>query len=545
MSTHKWIDGICIAAVVLSLLISIIFMNGEAFGIQRADQVMGYVSRLFDTSQVHTIDIVMNDWEGFLETCEDEEYSPCTLVIDGEKYSNIGLRAKGNTSLSNVRDMGSSRYSFKIEFDQYSVGESYHGLDKLCLNNLIQDNTMMKDYLVYQMMAGMGVPAPLCSFAYLTVNGEDWGLYLAVEAIEESFLQRNYGSGYGELYKPDSASNGGGRGNGKDFRMEDLGLTAGEELPAMSENGSVPEMENLPQGERRGRGEIGTPPGAGENPPEMEQVPQGDPPGAVQGENQRDGFPMRGNQGMDGNRGTMGGSEDVKLQYIDDDPASYPNIFDSAKTDVSSADRERLIEALSRLSAGEDLENTLDTDEVIRYFAVHNFVCNGDSYTGSIVHNYYLYEEDGRLSMLPWDYNLSFGTFQGGNASSAVNASINLTLTDRPMVSWIFSREAYTQRYYEVFREFLSTMDWNSLIDSAYSLIAPYVEKDPTKFCTCEEFEAGVSALKTFLDLRTESVLRQLSGDETPVDTGSLNLADMGSMGRGIVDRETRDKRNP
>ena len=62
----------------------------------------------------------------------------------------------------------------------------------------------MKDYVVYQMMNDFGADAPLCSFVYITVNGEDWGLYLAVEAVEESFLERNYGSDYCELYKPDS-----------------------------------------------------------------------------------------------------------------------------------------------------------------------------------------------------------------------------------------------------------------------------------------------------------------------------------------------------
>ena len=58
-------------------------------------------------------------------------------------------------------------------------------------------------------------PPHPCSFVYITVNGEDLGLYLAVEGVEESFLKRNYGSDYGELYKPDSMSLGGGRGNGK------------------------------------------------------------------------------------------------------------------------------------------------------------------------------------------------------------------------------------------------------------------------------------------------------------------------------------------
>ena len=110
----------------------------------------------------------MDDWDSFIESCEDEAYSACAVVIDGESYKNVAIRAKGNTSLSSVRQLGSQRYSFKIEFDHYDSGKTYHGLDKLCLNNLIQDNTMMKDYLVYQLMGQFGVASPLCSFVYIT-----------------------------------------------------------------------------------------------------------------------------------------------------------------------------------------------------------------------------------------------------------------------------------------------------------------------------------------------------------------------------------------
>ena len=97
--------------------------------------------------------------------------------IDNEDYRNVALRAKGNTSLSMVRSYGNNRYSFKIEFDHYDSGNTYYGLDKLCLNNIIQDHTYMKDYLAYELMRDMGVPSPLCSYVYITVNGEDWGLY--------------------------------------------------------------------------------------------------------------------------------------------------------------------------------------------------------------------------------------------------------------------------------------------------------------------------------------------------------------------------------
>lgn len=533
MSTHKAMDRICVAAVLLSLLLTLLFMNGEALGLQSAGNIIGYEDRLFDTSRVHTIEIVMDDWDGFIETCQSEEYSACSVVIDGESYKNVGIRGKGNTSLSSVASMGSSRYSFKIEFDQYDSTRSYHGLDKLSLNNLIQDNTMMKDYLTYQMMGAFGAASPLCSFVYITVNGEDWGLYLAVEGVEEAFLQRNYGSGYGELYKPDSMSFGGGRGNGREFDMNDFANAAGgedgERAPAQPGQEPAFSPPSAPDGN--------APENAGWEPPAGQdgaQRPSGAPSGGF------DPSSMFGGGG-----GGFGGASDVKLQYIDGDPDSYPNIFDNAKTDISKADKNRLISSLQSLSSFADLENVLDTEAVLRYFVVHNFVVNGDSYTGSMIHNYYLYEQDGRLSMIPWDYNLAYGTFTGGAAASSVNDAIDDVLSDRPMQAWIFSDEAYTRRYHELYAGFLNTVDAAQIIEDAYGLIAGYVEKDPTKFCTYEEFETGVQALLSFCALRKESVQGQLAGTipstsegqaadpAARIDADGLNLSDMGTMNNG------------
>ena len=541
MSTSKAIDRICIIAVVFALLISILFMNGPAFGIQAQAKTMGYEDRLFDTSKVHTIDIVIDDWDAFLQTAQSEEYSVCSVVIDGEAFKNVGIRGKGNTSLSTVSSMDSDRYSFKIEFDQYDSTKSYYGLDKLSLNNLIQDNTMMKDYLVYQMMNEFGAAAPLCSYVYITVNGEDWGLYLAVEAVEESFLQRNYGNDYGDLYKPDSMNMGGGRGNGKDFDFEDfMGSSdsedsSGSTMPSMPGGGMWPsmggdssEMPTMPEGfdpSQMG----GMMPGQSGS---WEQQSGQTPPDASTGAAQQGGFDPSQMGGMI--PGGMGSGE-TKLQYIDDDPDSYSTIFSSAKTDITTADQTRLIAALKDLSAGK--ESAVNAEAVIRYFVVHNFVVNGDSYTGSMIHNYYLYEDDGQLSMIPWDYNLAFGTFQGNNGSSAVNDDIDsplsVTGSDRPMIDWIFSSEEYTQLYHQYFREFLNTVDVQSIINNAKTLIAPYVEKDPTKFCTYEEFEKGVETLSTFCDLRSQSVAQQLAGNDANVDASVITLSDMGTMNHG------------
>lgn len=465
MSTHKNIDKICCVVLAITLIIAVLFTFAEKLGVQKSSTVMGYEDKLFDTSEVHTINIIMDDWDEFCENCTSEEYYECTVEIDGETYENVAIRGKGNTSLTQVSN---NRYSYKIEFDHYDSTNTYYGLDKLCLNNIIQDNTYMKDYLCYQMMSEMGVASPLCSYTYITVNGEDWGLYLAVEAVEESFLQRNYGSDYGELYKPDSSSMGGGRGNGENFNMDD----------------------------------------------------------------------------------STQGSDDVLLKYIDDDADSYSNIFDNAKTDITNADKKRLIKALKKLSSGEDLEDTVDINAVIRYFVVHNFVLNFDSYTGSMIHNYYLYEDDGQMQMIPWDYNLAFGGFQSmGGATSLVNYPIDSPVSggdtsDRPMIAWIFNSEEYTELYHQYFQEFISSYFdsgyFEEMIDEVSEMIAPYVEKDPTKFCTYDEFETGVATLKEFCLLRAESISGQLDGtigstsdtqdSSSLIDAGDLQVSDMGSM---------------
>ena len=554
MSTHRLFDRICIVAVVVALVITAVFMNGAALGIETVERTLGYKNRLFDNSSVHTIDIVIDDWETFLSTCQSEEYTLCDVVIDGEAFSGVGIRGKGNTSLSSVSSMDSDRYSFKVEFDQYDSTGNYYGLDNLSLNNLIQDNTMMKDYLVYTMMNEFGVAAPLCSFVYITVNGEDWGLYLAVEGVEDSFLQRNYGTDSGELYKPDSMSMGGGRGNGRDFDISDFMNESVD--TTTSESGFAPSStgRGVRQNRTEGTATEETVPASTEDsaangfdPSSMfgGELPEGFDPSSMTGEMPEDfdsssmagDFEFTQIGGGMGNGGFGGGmgSSDVKLQYIDDDPSSYSSIFGSAKTDVSAADQQRLIQSLKTLSSGENIESAVDVEAVIRYFVVHNFVVNGDSYTGSMVHNYYLYEEDGLMSMIPWDYNLAFGTFQGGSASSAVNDDIDAPLSvgsgDRPMAEWIFASEEYTELYHQYFAQFLDTVDIQQIIDDAYTLIAPYLEKDPTKFCTYAEFETGVEALKQFCALRSESVLAQLDCGEANVDASTLNLSDMGTMG--------------
>lgn len=525
MSSSDKFDKIAKIIICFALVTSIALMYLVGNGIIVAKERTTYETLLFDSDRVHTIDIEMEDWDSFIETCENEEYALCNVTIDGTTINNVGLRAKGNTSLSTVSSMNSDRYSFKIEFDHYDSGITYYGLDKLCLNNIIQDNTYMKDYITYTLMNEMGVASPLCSYSYITINGEDWGLYLAVEAIEDSFIQRNYDSLDGELYKPDSISMGGGRGNGKGFDMEDFDFSDTKDIQSEENQKDF----NFPSDNNGGF-----------------NFPSGESMGEF---NVPEGFNSENSNISDFNFSNIGGgtfsSNDVKLQYIDDNISSYSNIFNNSKTDVTTKDKNRLISSLKTLSEyvdGKvvDIESVVDVDSVIKYFVVHNYVCNGDSYTGTMIHNYYLYEEDGQMSMIPWDYNLAFGGFQGGSATSEVNSDIynpsSNSLESLPMLAWIFEEEKYTEIYEEYYKEFLK-IDINALIEKTYTMIAQYVKKDPTAFCTYDEFVKAKETLQEFCKLRSQAITNQLNDITTQVDASSINLSDMGSMNNTITNK--------
>lgn len=522
MLRSKNIDRICCLVIACTMLLAAGFTALAGAGVLESSRKnsLTYAKHLFDQSTVHKIEITMDGWDDFIDNCTDEKYRACAVTIDGEAQGTVGIRAKGNTSLSSMAQYDNDRYSFKIEFDHYQKKKTYRGLDKLSLNNIIQDATYMKDYWSYTFMNQMGLASPLYSYTEIYVNGEYWGLYLAIEGVEEAFLERNYGEDYGELYKPDSLSFGGGRGNGQAFDMQDfekkLQGDDTEEQAAADENAAIDNAApTMPQDIQRAA-----------------RINRGD---------------FKQGSGMGGM-----GSSDVKLQYIDDDPDSYANIFDNAKTKVKKKDQARLIAALKKLSEGDT--SAVDTDAVAMYMAVHNFLCNGDSYTGSMVHNYYLYEKDGVMSMIPWDYNLAFGGFTGGSdATGTVNTAIDTLVSggddsDRPMAGWITASEESLALYHEKYQQFIDTVftsGWfESEFDRVSAMIAPYVEKETRAFYSYEEFQTAADTLKTFCLKRAQSVQGQLDGSisatsaaqqgsDALIDASELSITAMGGMNNG------------
>ncbi|MCF0228786.1 MAG: CotH kinase family protein, partial [Parasporobacterium sp.] len=214
MITNKHITKIIIAiaaAAVCLCLLAVMFSDKLTSAMGGSNVRMEYESRLFDTEKIIEINIIMDpeDWQDMLDTAINEEYRSCDVEINGETICNVAIRPKGNTSLSSVyNDPDNDRYSFKMEFDRYVDGQTCYGLDKLILNNNYADATNIKEALMYDMFRYIGADASLYNFAKISVNGEYWGVYLALEAVEDSFILRNYGTEKGNLYKPDSMDMG-------------------------------------------------------------------------------------------------------------------------------------------------------------------------------------------------------------------------------------------------------------------------------------------------------------------------------------------------
>ena len=454
-----------------------------------------YLDNLFAEGVVNEINIEISeeDWADLVENPLEETYYAVDVTINGETLSNVGLRTKGNNTLTSVASSDSDRYSFKIDFDYFNDGENYYGLKKLNLNNNYGDASYMREYISYHIMGEMGIPVPATSYTHITINGEEWGLYLAVEPIDEVFLERTFGDSTGDLYKPDGTG--------------------------------------------------------------------------------------------------------AYLVYRGDDMSEYPGLV--LKTNEETSDGSAILDLMKALESGEGLEDVLDVDEVLRYLAANVALANYDSYLGNTTHNYYLYEQDGRFTIVPWDYNYSLGGFGGGevdiyeptnqsmgmgggrrgdmenaeaqtaageNAGEEQTAQMpegmerpdNMEMdmpegmerpegmggsNEKPLVDTLLSQDVLLAQYEsylaEIAETYFTEAYMSQIVSETAEMIAPYVEKDATAFFTYDEFLEASSADATdpnslvyFAVSMAESIETQLAGGEPTFNTSSFVAAAAGGGGK-------------
>lgn len=493
---------------------------------------MEYETALFDTDSVISVNILMDDadWNAMLENATTEEYYQCDVEVNGTTFYRVAIRPKGNTSLTSIAsDPTTDRYSFKLEFDHYVDGQTCFGLDKLILNNNYADATNMKEALIYDMYQYLGADASLYNYAKISVNGEYWGVYLALEAVEDSFMLRNYGAQSGELYKPDSMDMGGGKnfGNGafENMTPPDTQGNTDQANPPISPGQTSDDTVDPSQ----------KPDSSGENPAESPTDSDERPSMNFNYGGGRGGFSMGG-----------GGAN---LNYTDDELDSYETIWDGEIASTTKTDHKRVVTALKNISEGNDLKDYMDIDNLLRYMAVHVFSVNEDSLSGSMAHNYYLYESGGKLNLIPWDYNLALGGMGGSSdATSVVNDAIDNAFSGTNFFDTLMEDETYHDQYYaylqKLVSEYIDGGGFDAFYERVRSQIDELVKTDPTAFYSYDEYLTAADTLYQVVKLRGQSIQSQLDGtipstesvqrsSDALVDASALDLSVMGSMNTG------------
>ncbi|MBN1177130.1 MAG: CotH kinase family protein [Dehalococcoidales bacterium] len=531
----------------------------------------------FYTDRVATVRIVMEeeDWDYTQANSSAEEYVKADFWFDDELVPDVAVRPKGNSSLMSVAQSGSARMSLKVDFNFFNSARTLYGLKKANFNNGFSDPTLIREVLSYELFEQMGMPTPRTSFVDIWVNDTHLGLYTMVEQIDKAFLADHFNDSNGNLYKPETQASdlnwtvedlpeealtdageddedinlGGGK---LTDIMRALGLEETEEEEEAAVAGFPQgQQENMPfgdtpagnftRGEMRFGGMRREGMGFGDMPSfniTLEEMPFGDiafgdMPAAniTQRVVQAGGMQPGGMMGMGGNLLEQMG---LKTNENKEDYSALFKLLDVLNKEPDETFRE-------------EIEKVLDVDQVLRFIAVSTVLVHLDNYTG-MGHNYYLYEVDGKFTIIPWDLNMSFGNFNSGlDREGIINFLIDEptagAVADRPLVARLLAVPEYLDTYHGYLIELIdgpfSCEVMETRIDELADMMRPYVEADTLKFYTTAEFEKGLSddvaittrmsgmglniGLKAFVAERGESIRKQLAGELLSTNGGQGN----------------------
>ena len=177
-------------------------------------------------------------------------------------------------------------------------------------------------------------------------------------------------------------------------------------------------------------------------------------------------------------------------RYLGEEPKAYERY--NIKVGEKNVDQiRRFAKLLKLVEQGSDDEfareigKRMNLEQFAGYLAATSILVNIDSYIG-MPHNYYLLMDkaDGRLRMLPWDLNETFGTFTMGRSPEML-AKWDI---DRPWISKrrlserLFETESFRKRYRtavaKLMKEHFTEEKLFERIDTFEKAITPHIKKD-------------------------------------------------------------------
>lgn len=170
---------------------------------------------LFDVSTLQEIRLSVNtrDLAALRAHTELNTYYTADLTWRGIRVRNVGIRSRGQGSRNPIKP------GFRVDIAHYTTGQTFVGLAALILDNIWQDDSLIREKLAFEMFERMAQPAPRESFCRLYINNEYQGLYNITEEIDGNFARRVTGESDGTVFEYHWSADG-------IWRAEDLGSIA-------------------------------------------------------------------------------------------------------------------------------------------------------------------------------------------------------------------------------------------------------------------------------------------------------------------------------
>jgi hypothetical protein len=125
-------------------------------------------------------------------------YVRATVTEGNRTYTDVGVHLKG--AAGSFRPVDDSKPAFTLNFDKFIEHQNFHGIDKLALNNSVQDGTYLTEAICAELFLAAGVPTPRATHARVEFNGRDMGLFVLKEGFDKAFLRRHFKNTEGNLY---------------------------------------------------------------------------------------------------------------------------------------------------------------------------------------------------------------------------------------------------------------------------------------------------------------------------------------------------------
>jgi hypothetical protein len=122
--------------------------------------------------------------------------------IGGVRFADVAVRKKGN-----VAGLW-EKSPFKIDLNKYQKGQKLGGRDEWTFNNLVWDQSRIREALAYEFFRDCEVASPRTAYAWLTVrvtnqwDARPFGLYVMIEPVDEEFARERFGSKKVPIFKP-------------------------------------------------------------------------------------------------------------------------------------------------------------------------------------------------------------------------------------------------------------------------------------------------------------------------------------------------------